>query len=170
MPLKTSAELELASNLKLLPFGKSRSKVIDQLGEPSSSESSLIREGLTDYYDTLIIEYDGESGKCCSVEFTGEELIVEGQNLLALSWTELSNWMIERDPTLKPGQELESVALRISAGAKPPEYKEVESIALYAEDYRWPTEEDLRALMTRIDAKMPSAAEIAKELGLEDYF
>ncbi len=144
----------LSPELSTLPFGKSRSQVIQQLGEPLDSMPNSLDGGLIDYYQTLKIEYDSETQKCCAVEFSGNELMIEGQNLLALTWDELSAWIIKRDPELTPGTELESRTLRIAATSKPPEYREIEAIGLFSVDYRWPIDTNLEDAIQQIDREM----------------
>ncbi len=151
-----------------VPFGRSRSEVIERLGEPGYSRPGLMSDGFTDCYEGFKIEYD-QALNCAAVEFS-RTLILGGIDLLSLTWAELTHWFLARDPSLQPGEILESHHLKMIATSKPPEHLKPEAIALLSEDYRWPTEADFEAALAHLEANAPSVAELAKKLGLEDYF
>ncbi len=150
-----------------VPFGRSRSEVVERLGEPDCSKRGIRGDSYTDYYEDFKIEYD-QALHCVAVEFS-DTLILGGVDLFTLTWAELTAWFLQRDPSVQPGELIESHSMRMIATSKPPEHLEVEAVALVSEDYQWPTEAEIQAAVAYLQANTPSAAEIMKELGLEAY-
>ncbi len=151
--VRINRESLTAAEAKAL-FGQSRAQVIGTLGEPEESRVSFTQQ--VDFYSTFKVLYSLEL-VCVGVEFCGS-LEIDGVDLLTLSWGETMRWFLERDPSVQPGDILESKKIRMMAStwssSNPAEDQPTETIMLVSEDYHWMTEDEIEAGIRQLDADM----------------
>jgi hypothetical protein len=172
MPKLTNRyDLELGKRVGPINLGANRGEIIGVLGEPDFSRQDPLDFYNTDYYDSYCIrvDYRKQDKVCVAVDVYDSELIYQGTDLLGLKWPKFLSWMRKQDPSIEESDEVVSKTLGLSTRAKPMEPLKIESICVFSDGY-WPTEEEMQAAADRREASTPSVAEMAKELGLEDFF
>jgi hypothetical protein len=135
-------------------FGQSRAQVIKTLGEPEECRVSSTQQ--VDFYSTFKVLYS-PTLICDGVEFC-ESLVIDGVDLLTLSWGETMRWFLARDPSVQPGDILESKKLRMMAStwssSHPEEDQPTETVMLVSKDYHWMSEDEIEAGIRQLDAEM----------------
>jgi hypothetical protein len=174
LKIENKHELVLKKSIGPVSIGESRDEIHSRLGEPDyvqDYDGSRVRE----IYDSLdlSIDYQGSPAVCIAVETSSDSsLILNGLDLFRMSWPSFLNWIRQHDPDVRERKTstVISQALGFSTCPKSGEPNRTESIFVFGEDFYWPTDEEMKAEARREIANMPSASEMAKELGLEDYF
>jgi hypothetical protein len=175
MEITISYELRLKEGVGPINLGMSRREIKSILGEPELSTQGTLSN--TDYYTItgLHIDYKPDTDVCKGIEvLRNVELVYQDMNILNLPWTDMFQWMLDNDSELdirENGNTFISHSLGIATGPKYNEDLEdelVETILVFSDGY-WLSEEEMKEVIKREKAAMPSLEDMLKEAGLSGF-